>query len=239
METRITTQEDDNEPTWFPIRLRTFFNWCNTHLSKREMKITNIQDFSNGVLLINLLELITGKSLGTYNKNPKIRIQRLENASIATNFLKSEGFSLVGIGAEDIVDIKAGLICGLIWMLIVRYHKQKYLAHLTVKPSLLSWTQAQIPEYKIQNFSTDFRSGVALCALVNSIVPNSIDVSSFTDEQSSLNHAKAAIAAGERLGFPTILSPEDIISPHIEELSVMTYVAYFRNYTFQKLNGDL
>jgi len=187
------------------------------------------------VVLINLLEQITCKSIGRYNKIPKVRFQRLENAMIATNFLKLEGFKLVGIQSEDIVDGKPALICGLIWMLIVRYHVQKYFANAAAKTTLLAWVQKQIQEYNIVNFTSDWRNGKAVCALIKTIEPGCIDISSI-DTNSPLENAQLAKAAAARLGLPTILRPEDLISPHADELSVVAYIWYFRNQEHRKLH---
>jgi hypothetical protein len=42
------------------------------------------------------------------------------------------------------------------------------------------------------------------------------------------------------MGIPQILSPEDMINPAIDELSVMTYISYFRDWVkFSTLNNLL
>ena len=64
------------------------------------LKVNDLKtDFSDGVLLINLLEIISSKEIKTYNKKPKIRPQKLENNDFALQFLKREGIKLVNIGA--------------------------------------------------------------------------------------------------------------------------------------------
>jgi len=118
-------------------------------------------------------------------------------------------------------------------MLIVRYQIQQYFGNTSVKTALLSWVQKQIPDYNVSNFGADWRSGKALCALINSIVPNSIDTS-LLDEQSSLKRAQAAIAVAERLDIPTIMNAEDLTSQSVDELSIITYVSYFRNYAHKQ-----
>ena len=49
------------------------------------------------------------------------RSQKLENVSIALEFLEREGITLVNIDSTDIVDCKLKLILGLIWTLILHY----------------------------------------------------------------------------------------------------------------------
>ncbi len=65
------------------------------------MKIEDLaSDLSDGLLLINLLEVISSKSIHNYNKKPRIRAQMLENTGSALMFLKNEGIKLVAIGPE-------------------------------------------------------------------------------------------------------------------------------------------
>jgi len=51
-----------------------------------------------------------------------MKIQQLENLNVVLDFLREEGFNLVGLGAEDILDKNPKLILGLIWQLIYFYH---------------------------------------------------------------------------------------------------------------------
>jgi cofilin len=57
-------------------------------------------DFSDGVKLIQLLEIIGDEPLGKYYKTPKFRIQMCENINKALEFIKTRGVSLTNIGAE-------------------------------------------------------------------------------------------------------------------------------------------
>ena len=58
------------------------------------------------------------------NKKPKFRSQKLENVSIALDFLQGQGVSLANIDPADIVDCKLKPILGLIWALRRRYNIQ-------------------------------------------------------------------------------------------------------------------
>src|SRR3989338_9259154 len=96
----------------FDIQPKTFTRWCNEHLKERGMHIDNLcankdipSDLSNGILLINLLEIITHPKKvnnGVYNRHPRIPIQKIENVGIAIKFLEAENIKLVNIGPEDI-----------------------------------------------------------------------------------------------------------------------------------------
>lgn len=78
-------------------------------------------------------------SLGRYNKNPRMRVQKAENVNKALEFITSRGVKLTNIGPEgisdsnysipnislilspDIIDGNLKLILGMIWTLILRF----------------------------------------------------------------------------------------------------------------------
>lgn len=120
-------------------------------MTERLLKINDMEvDLDTGILLINLLEEISGKKIPGFNKQPKMRIQKVENNNKAINFITSEGLKLVGIGAEDIVDHKLKLILGLIWTLILRYQIQQGAGDDSPKKALLEWVNNQIRPYGLQ-----------------------------------------------------------------------------------------
>lgn len=56
------------------------------------------KDLSDGILLIQLLEIIGDENLGRYNRNPRMRVHRLENVNKALEYIKSKGMPLTNIG---------------------------------------------------------------------------------------------------------------------------------------------
>ena len=90
--------------SWQDIQKKTFTKWANEHLKSRGMNsfvfgatllisvgmaIGDLfTDLRDGIMLINLLEAISEKKVGPYNRNPRIGAQRLENQGIALNFIK-------------------------------------------------------------------------------------------------------------------------------------------------------
>ena len=64
------------------------------------MKIQNLEtDLSDGVILHALFASLTPKHI-RINKNPKTRLQKLENIHILLQFLHEDGIKFVGIGAS-------------------------------------------------------------------------------------------------------------------------------------------
>jgi filamin len=158
--------EKELEP-WEILQMNAFTRWVNKHLRDRTLQIVELgEDFKSGIMLINLLEIISSKSLGRYNKNPKILPQKLENLGTALKFLDTERVKLVNIGPSDIETGNLKLILGLVWTLILRYqiNKKKQTgseAHTntgasTVKQELLGWVQGLIPNISVKGFSKGY-----------------------------------------------------------------------------------
>jgi hypothetical protein len=81
---------------WEAAQTRAFLHWVNTILKRREIKLTDlIHGFENGVNLIHLSEVLTGKSIQQkWSKNPNTRIHMITNANLAIQHLKDSGVCL-------------------------------------------------------------------------------------------------------------------------------------------------
>lgn len=66
------------------------------------MEVTVVEletDLSDGVRLITLVQVLSQKKVGRYNKKPRIHAQKMENVQLALNLLtKEEKIRLVNIG---------------------------------------------------------------------------------------------------------------------------------------------
>lgn len=77
--------------------------WINTYLARASIPpITTLpDDITDGVRLLQFLELVTEKPVGPFKKEPTNRIQNIENCSKAIKFISNDlQIRLVGIGAE-------------------------------------------------------------------------------------------------------------------------------------------
>ncbi len=60
-------------------------------------------DFGTGINLVVLLEVLSQKKLGRYNKKPRVHAQHMENIEAALNFImKKEKIRLVNIGKSTL-----------------------------------------------------------------------------------------------------------------------------------------
>lgn len=95
------TEKDlaDDAP-WKKIQQNTFTRWCNEHLKSVNKRIADLQlDLSDGLRLISLLEILSQKKMyRKYHARPTFRQMKLENVSVALEFLDRENIKLVSIG---------------------------------------------------------------------------------------------------------------------------------------------
>lgn len=217
------------EVHWAAIQEKVFMRWCNDYLSERGMMIQDFKtDLKSGLMLINLIEVISGKSLGRHNKHPTINIQKLENLQLCLDYItKVEGIKLVNVGAEDLNSGNIRIILGLIWTLILRF-EIKAGGNDDGANDLLRWIQSKIPEYNITGFTKDWNDGKAVCALTNAMKPGLI-----SDHKSAgdpYDKAKQGIdTAYQQLGVDPLVHAEEMIHPKVDKMSMMCYLAQFRN----------
>ena len=107
---------------WKKIQQRTFTRYVNHHLKRVGSSIDSLEtDLADGLKLILLISVLSGKKTARYNTKPTFRTQKLENVSIALKFLATEGLTIVNIDSSDITDRRLKQIMSLIWALILHY----------------------------------------------------------------------------------------------------------------------
>jgi len=234
-----TERELAEDATWKKIQKNTFTRWCNEHLKCVNKRIATLEkDLSDGLRLIALLEVLSQKRCGKYNRRPNFRQMKLENVSVALNFIESEQIKLVSIDSKAIVDGNLKLILGLIWTLILHYSismpmwddddENEERVQATPKQRLLGWIQNKIPEMPITNFKGNWQDGIALGALVDNCAPGLCpDWEDWNPSKGIENAAEAMKLADDYLGVPQVITPEEITNPEVDELSVMTYLSQF------------
>ena len=97
---------------------------------------------------------------------------------------------------------------------------------------LLEWAKAMLSGYsavKVTNFTTSWRNGLAFCALIHSFYPDLIPYDALTSHDIKHN-CKLAFEAGEKLGIPRVIEPENMAIKRIpDKLAVITYLHQLRS----------
>ncbi|KAJ7329309.1 hypothetical protein JRQ81_015483 [Phrynocephalus forsythii] len=234
-----TEKDLAEDAPWKKIQQNTFTRWCNEHLRCVQKRIGDLQkDLSDGLKLISLLEVLSQKKMyRKYHPRPNFRQMKLENVSVALEFLEREHIKLVSIDSKAIVDGNLKLILGLIWTLILHYsismpmwedEDEEDAKKQTPKQRLLGWIQNKVPQLPITNFNRDWQDGKALGALVDNCAPGLCpDWETWDPNQPVENAREAMQQADDWLGVPQVIAPEEIVDPNVDEHSVMTYLSQF------------
>ncbi|XP_039201633.1 filamin-C isoform X2 [Crotalus tigris] len=234
-----TEKDLAEDAPWKKIQQNTFTRWCNEHLKCMHKRIGDLQkDLSDGLKLIGLLEVLSQKKMyRKYHARPNFRQMKLENVSVALEFLDREHIKLVSIDSKAIVDGNLKLILGLIWTLILHYsismpmwedEDEEDAKKQTPKQRLLGWIQNKVPQLPITNFNRDWQDGKALGALVDNCAPGLCPDWETWDPRQPVENAREAMQqADDWLGVPQVIAPEEIVDPNVDEHSVMTYLSQF------------
>ncbi|KMQ96133.1 filamin-a-like isoform x1 protein, partial [Lasius niger] len=220
-----------HEDLWVEIQANTFRNWVNEHLKHAGdvgggPVLDLAEDFRDGTRLCALVEVLTKRRLPRWNPRPANQHHHLENVSTALQAIEADGVKLVNIGNVDIVNGNLKLILGLIWSLIVRYQIGK--SKFPPRKLMLAWLKAVLPECRVNNFTTDWNSGVYLSALLDYCKPGLFPHWRQLDPDDSVYNCRKAMEISKReFDIPMVLEPEYLASPYLDELSGMTYLSYF------------
>jgi len=200
---------------------------------ERRLNVNDLStDLDTGLLLLNLLEQISGDQVATtYNKSPKMRVQKIENVNFSLQFLTKKGIKLVGIDGGNIVDGNLKLILGLIWIIILRFQIQVQ-GDNSARQELLDWVRSRIPEYNINNFASDWQNGRALCALAEAVQPGQMNLPGDFKKDAISNLQMALDKAHDNMKIPKLVDAEDVANSP-DELAMMTYISYYRDYWTQ------
>src|SRR3989338_5631090 len=109
---------------WDQLQTEQFSEWVNSVLAPRLLLVENFAtDFSNGLFLIAMIEILSGKTVPTYSRNPRILAQKIDNVQNAIQHMHSFlGIKVIGCNPQDIVNGNIKQILGLIFLLSQKAH---------------------------------------------------------------------------------------------------------------------
>ena len=224
------------DQSWVATQIKSFSRWADQHLKTVGESCEDItKELSNGIKLIKLLEVV-GKEPVTerWNKNPKMRVQMLENCSVAIRYITDvKKIRLVSIGPENIVDCDVKLTLGLVWTVINKFLIDDIsVEEATARDALLIWCKKNTAEYddiNITNFTTSWSSGLGFCGLIHHFRPDVLDYYG-RDRSDHTQNCIAAFDACRTLGINVYLDPEDLVGVTPDDKSVVLQVLQFFHY---------
>ena len=223
---------------WEATQIKVFSRWANKYVQEKGMKIEDVtKDFKDGVKLITLLETIGKEPMpGKWKKDPKNDYARLENISLAIQYItKTKNVRLVGIGSQNVLESDKDennrkLTLGLVWSVINKFQIEDIsVEEATARDALLIWCKKNTKGYDgvdIQNFSSSWSSGLGFCALINHFRPELLDYNAL-NKADHPNNCKLAFEACEKLGITVYLDVEDVADVVPDDKSIVTQVSEF------------
>ncbi|MED6282956.1 Plastin-3 [Characodon lateralis] len=222
---------------------RTFRNWMNSlGVSPHVHYIYG--DLQDAVVILQLYEKIkvpvdwdNKVNLPPFKGVGGGRLKKIENCNYAVELGKKKaGFSLVGIGGQDLNDGNETLTLALVWQLMRRYTLNVLadLGHGEVAGDdlIISWVNKTLKEAgktsSIKSFKDKLIStSLPVLDLIDAIQPQSVNSDlvkrdSLSDED-KLDNAKYAISMARKIGAKVYALPEDLVE--VNPKMVMTIFA--------------
>uniref|UniRef100_S4RMQ0 Calponin-homology (CH) domain-containing protein n=1 Tax=Petromyzon marinus TaxID=7757 RepID=S4RMQ0_PETMA len=215
------------------VQKKTFTKWINSHLQQVRMNIGDLyEDLRDGQALISLLESLSGDCI--IREKGRLRVHHVQNIQIVLNYLQHQQVKLVNIRKEDIVDGNPKLTLGLIWTIILHYQVSagQVGGGTPGRERLLAWARLvakDVPGLSCHNFSSSWRDGRLLCAIVHAHRPGLVDLEEVRRRGARQNLEEALSLAESELGVPRLLDPEDVDVDAPDEKSIITYVSALHN----------
>uniref|UniRef100_A0A3P9M2J3 Calponin-homology (CH) domain-containing protein n=1 Tax=Oryzias latipes TaxID=8090 RepID=A0A3P9M2J3_ORYLA len=134
------------------VQKRTFTKWINSHLAKHvpPLEVKDLfEDIKDGVMLLALLEVLSGQKLPCEQGKKLKRIHWVANIGTALKFLegrkstyRGSPIKLVNINSTDIVDGRPSIVLGLVWTIILYFQIEELTSSLPELPLLSSSTSS-------------------------------------------------------------------------------------------------
>eukprot|EP01133_Synstelium_polycarpum_P007355 gene7355-8568_t len=233
-----------NSKKWEDAQEKAFTNWVNSLLARVGKRVENMEsDFSDGVKLIQFLEILSGKKCRRYNADPKDKINKVQNLHIGLKFLEEDlGMKARGVGAEDFYDGNKKMIFGFLWTLYRRFRiamirddgsapsaGDRDPTEREAEEQLLRWC-TNMSGITVGQFKNGFRDGNAFLALASRLATTS---ASELEGLGSLDAASRLAAvfdyAEKNLDIPKLLDPEDVAAGTADERTIMLYTSLLFN----------
>ena len=218
--------EDDTEGS---REERSFRMWINS-LDLEGIKLNNLyEDSKTGILLLKMEDKVTKGCVDWKKVDMKCSnvFKVGVNCQEVVDAAKKSGYSVVGIGSQDIREGNKKYILAIVWQ-IMRKHTLQVIGDKT-EEELVNWANGRVPdEYKIKNLKDkSLKNSLYFIEVMKTIEPRVINwdivVKDKDDDESRENNAKYAISIARKLGATVFMTWEDITE--IKEKMLLTFLA--------------
>eukprot|EP01128_Nolandella_sp_AFSM9_P003326 TRINITY_DN1418_c1_g1_i1.p1 TRINITY_DN1418_c1_g1~~TRINITY_DN1418_c1_g1_i1.p1 ORF type:complete len:444 (+),score=154.63 TRINITY_DN1418_c1_g1_i1:139-1332(+) len=214
------------------VRRKAYTAWCNIYLNDRKLKVKSSKlthgAFTDGILLANFVEVLSGRMLPRWNSKAKSRKQKIENVQLSMDFLHQCFYST--FSAEEIVDNDEEALFELFWNLIRFYTLKSPLKMNEIISEHVAWLQdIGLP---VQTLAYDFqRNPLLMVIFVNIIRPGLMEDKYLKGDPYKGGRVALQVAESD-LHVPHILEADDFFGVESDDsqdtLSMLIYLSYFK-----------
>jgi len=232
-----------SEAQWIAAQHKAFTGWINAHLAHSNKKIRGLAGLSDGVKLIDLLEILEKRKLKQFrptNRAPRHDFDKLETLGLALRHLagKSKASTKTNLAQELILAADERTLLALAWRLILSYgiaaditieEQRKY--HGTPEDILKQWCNDKLPQgVKVKNFQKSFQRGEIFAMLFNQALKEEEQIQE--EDMAELSQAELLDAvfdiAEKSLAIPRLIDVQDLLENPDKQV-IMTYVSLIRS----------
>jgi len=240
-------EKDSELPDWLRLQKRIFTRYVNQRFRSANSKVRVedlSQDCKDGLVLIDLLEIMSGKPFPDKKPKPqKVRIKQIDNCNMLLSYAKDCGIITV-CSAENIVDGDEKNLMSFIYQIIIKYMKlddDDDSAGMDVKETLILWFKNKFQGYDItideKNICKTFYDGMAFCALLHKMRPRLIPYNDLIKEQKIKNLTLSLETAEQYAGVQQYVEPTDIAK--LDELGMIVYLSdWYHGISFMELQNN-
>ncbi|KAK5897484.1 hypothetical protein CesoFtcFv8_010543 [Champsocephalus esox] len=221
---------------------RTFRNWMNS-LGVNPHVHHIYGDLMDAMVILQLYERIKVPvdwdrvNLPPFKGVGGGHLKKRENCAYAVELGKTKaGFSLVGIGGQDLYDGNPTLTLALVWQLMRRYTlnvlEDLGEGEVAGDELIISWVNKTLAEAGKSSSIKSFRdksigTSMPVLELIDAIQPSSVNFelvqTGTLSEEDQLNNAKYAVSMARKIGAKVYALPDDLVE--INQKMVMTIFA--------------
>ncbi|GFQ91432.1 protein-methionine sulfoxide oxidase mical3a [Trichonephila clavata] len=184
-------------------------------------KMTTLQVLAERESIYRLLAQTTpenlSKDLNQYTLNPSSRYPNLNLLAVLPSQVRSL-YDTDGKIEETVVDT------------VVEMPRKKRRRESMIHPdTLLNWCQKQVAlneKVKIQDFTTTWKDGLALCTILHHYRPDLIDISDLDPENIAKNNQLAFDICEKELGIPPVMTGQEMAECAVpDKLTMVSYIS--------------
>ncbi|XP_045200406.2 filamin-B-like isoform X2 [Mercenaria mercenaria] len=195
-----------------------------------ELDVTNFTtDWNDGVALHALIDHLKPGASPDWRKLN--RNDRVENCRRAMVIAKEQLNVPRVISPEDFANSALDELSSMTYLSYFVKHESPGYYHT------LNWACKQLRTTNITNLTTDWNDGYFLCAIVHSL-GGSIPGWPNLDRKNKEENCKKGIEGAKELGVEPLLSAKEFMDPHLDHLSVMSYLSRFESVQPRKSNAE-